>query len=204
MSLFSLSLLLFLFWPKVNFMIRINVSRQLRTLPKTFMWWASHLVQQNDVQQTCCLIVCLLLQASPHTDLPGQPTSSYSYHSLGWEELSKENNQKPELWITGVTVHWVQTAVIPHHQEKPSGCHPESPLQWRSQDNPRQHIHRINPVSVHHIPIQDSPLHGLMGQGGKQNIIRTFGTISMGSAVCKTPSLSCPLPRDPNNTLEII
>lgn len=66
----------FCFSPTVTFIVRINVSHQLQMLQTTFHAVTSKLVQQNYVWLTGCLIVYLLLQASTHTDFPGQPPIS--------------------------------------------------------------------------------------------------------------------------------
>lgn len=122
----------------------------------------------------CYYKLCSLSPYSaPH--LLGDPAISQSYQFwLGGVVKGKEaefNNQKPELWIASLTLHWLQAVVIPHHQHKPPGFSLQSYLQWCSQDIPKQHIQRMNSVSVYHIPSEDSAFYG---ETGKQSIIHLF------------------------------
>lgn len=131
-----------------------------------FMYWTPSCAT---IWCTTDLAVWLLLQAcTTHTQR--KACISCRYHSLGWEELSKKSkqqkihrNQSLDSQHDGaLSADWGHiTKVSPRVAIHSLLC----------QGNLRQCMHRINPISVHSIPTENSALCGLMGQREKENII---------------------------------
>lgn len=130
------------------------------------MHWILHLAQQYDVQLISYLIPCYCKPTHTHT----KAFISCRHHSLGREELPKkikqqkiQRNQSLHSQHDGaLSADWGHITKVSSHIATHS---------LLCQGNLRQCSHRIDPVSVHCIPIENSVLHSLMGQTGKENII---------------------------------